>query len=88
MPDSCSGCALNARCNYVYSNLAHNGIDFVPQISPVQCAHEQLLTPIADSAAEKLYKKRNALFVHKHYNEFYPVISLEEDANHTKADKD
>jgi len=79
MPASCKDCALNLRCNYMYSNLAFDGNNFFPVISPVQCAHEQMLTPIADDLAAKLYKKRNALFIHKHYNELYPVISKAED---------
>ena len=79
MPLSCKDCALNLRCNYLYSNLVYNGTDFVPNISPVQCTHEQMLAPIADALAAKLYKKRNALFIHKHYNEFYSVISKSED---------
>jgi uncharacterized protein len=35
----------------------------------------------ADSVAEKLYKRRSGLFLHKHYNEAYPLVSLVEDAN-------
>ena len=52
---------------------------FMRHTTPVQCAHEQLLTPIADYVAEKLYRDRNALFIHKHYNKAYPVVSLVED---------
>jgi len=51
----------------------------VPDISPIQCAHERLITPIADYVAEELYKGRSAMFMHKHYNELYPVVSLVED---------
>jgi len=45
----------------------------------MHCAHEHLLTPIADYVAGKLYKENNAMFMHKHYNELYPVVSLVED---------
>ncbi|MCL2555768.1 MAG: radical SAM protein [Firmicutes bacterium] len=79
IPDSCKNCALNLRCNYMYSNLGFDGNNFYSDIFPTQCAHEQMLTPIADSLAQKLYKKRNALFIHKHYNDFYSVISKAED---------
>jgi len=78
-PDTCKDCALNLRCNYMYSNLGFKNGEFYPNVSAIQCAHEQLVTPIADSLAEKLYKKRNPLFIHKHYNEFYPIISKAED---------
>jgi len=38
-----------------------------------------MLIPIADRAAEILYKKRNPLFIQKHYNAAYPLLSLFED---------
>jgi uncharacterized protein len=77
--DSCKDCALRNRCNYVYGCLFNRNGKIVSEISPVQCAHERLITPIADRLAEKLYKERNALFIHKHYNDLYPVISLTDD---------
>jgi len=78
-PLPCQQCALRTRCNYAYDTLKRDGDDVVSDISPIQCAHEQIITPIADRVAEKLYKDRNALFLHKHYNELYPVMSLVED---------
>jgi len=68
----CPECALKYRCNYAYDSWG---------LSPMQCAHEQLITPIADYVAETLYKERNALFIHKHYNEMYPFVSLVEDTS-------
>ena len=78
-PNSCLECAIRQRCNYVFDNLIRRGTEIVNDISPAQCAHERLLTPIADYVAEKLYKERNALFIHKHYNELYTIVSLMED---------
>jgi uncharacterized protein len=75
----CKGCALITRCNYAFDNLCCVAGEIVSEVSPVQCAHERLITPIADKVAEKLYRERNALFIHKHYNELYPVVSLVED---------
>ena len=75
----CEGCAIKARCNHTCGCLNRQATGSIYEVSPVQCAHEQLLLPIADSIAERLYKERNSLFVHKHYNEFYPVLSLIED---------
>ncbi|MCL1877230.1 MAG: radical SAM/SPASM domain-containing protein, partial [Defluviitaleaceae bacterium] len=68
----CRECAIVTRCNYAYGNM---DLD----ISPIQCAHEQIITPIADRAAEKLFAARSAMFIHKHYNSMYPVLSLIED---------
>jgi len=75
----CRNCSIRTRCNYAYDSLVCQGSDIVPDVSPVQCAHEQLITPIADYAAEKLYNEHNAMFMHKHYNELYPFVSLVED---------
>jgi len=75
----CRKCALKTRCNYAYDNMNFQNGEYVADVSPVQCAHERLITPIADSVAQTLYKERNALFLHKHYNEMYPVMSLVED---------
>jgi uncharacterized protein len=80
-PEPCLECAIKTRCNYAYDTLACGESGIISDISPVQCAHEQLITPIADYIAEKLYSERSALFIHKHYNELYPVISLAEDKN-------
>jgi len=52
---------------------------YVSDASPVQCAHEQILTPIADRVAETLFSNKSAMFIHKHYNEMYSVLSLIEE---------
>lgn len=45
----------------------------------MQCEHERMLIEIADSVAKKLYRKKNAMFIQKQYNEMYPIISAIED---------
>ena len=75
----CAGCAVNKRCNHTCGCLNRQATGSVGEVSPVQCAHERMLLPIADSLAERLYKEKNPLFLHKHYNEFYPLLSLIED---------
>jgi uncharacterized protein len=82
-PATCENCAVKARCNYTCGCLNRQATGFIDAVSPVQCVHEKMLLKIVDGVAEKLYDKRNALFIHKHYNEFYPVLSLIEDK--TKA---
>jgi uncharacterized protein len=69
LPEPCRECAIAARCNYAHGIYP----------TPFQCTHEQMITPIADRTAEILFKERNAMFIHKHYNEMYPVMSLAED---------
>jgi len=78
--DACKKCAIRTRCNYVYDSIRLVDGEIVTDITPVQCAHERLVTPIVDEVAEQLYKEGNALFLHKHYNELYPMMSLIEDS--------
>jgi len=75
----CQKCAIKHRCNYAYDNMTFNGENYVPDVSAVQCVHEQKITPIADYVAETLYKDDSAMFIHKHYNDLYPIMSLVED---------
>ena len=79
--DACKKCAILTRCHYVYDSIRLVDGEVATDISPVQCAHERLVTPIVDEVAEVLYKADHALFLHKHYNELYPVMSLLEDSS-------
>ncbi|MGC4115670.1 MAG: radical SAM protein [Myxococcales bacterium] len=76
----CKGCAIQSRCNNSCGCLNWQTTGTINGVSPVLCRHEQLLTPIADQMGETLYAERNALFLQKHYNAAYPVLSLIEDA--------
>jgi uncharacterized protein len=78
-PDPCLECAIRTRCNYAYDSLYMKDGEIARAVAPMQCAHEQIITPVADYAAETLYKDKSALFIQKHYNELYPVMSLVED---------
>lgn len=77
--ESCKACALKRRCNHYCGCMNKQSTGSVNEVSPVQCSHERILIPIADKMAEKLYKKRNALFIQKHYNDMFPIISMIED---------
>ncbi len=75
----CGNCAVKDRCNNHCGCLNRQATGSISKVSPVLCRHERLLLPIADSLAEKLYKKRSAMFIQKHYNDMYPLVSLVED---------
>lgn len=77
--DSCRECAIRDRCNHHCGCLNKQSTGRIDRVSPALCAHERQLLPIADRLAEKLYKKRSALFIQKHYNDMYPLISAIED---------
>ncbi len=76
---SCNQCAIRKRCNHHCGCLNKQATGSIESVSPVLCAHERILLPIADRLAEKLYKKRNAMFIQKHYNDMFPLVSLIED---------
>jgi uncharacterized protein len=75
----CQGCAIKDRCHNTCGCLNWQTTGNINAISPVLCRHEQVLTPIVDRVGKVLYKKRDPLFLHKHYNAAYPVLSLLED---------
>jgi len=75
----CLECAIRLRCNHHCGCMNKQATGSIERVSPVLCAHERMLVKIADRLAEKLYKKRNAMFIQKHYNELFPLISLIED---------
>lgn len=82
--ESCIGCAVRNRCNHYCGCLNKQTTGSINQVSPVLCAHERLLLPIADKLAHKLFKKRSAMFIQKHYNEAYPIMSMIEDSVEAK----
>jgi len=58
----------------------------VAQVSPLFCRHKQMLVRIADRVGETLFREGNELFLNKHYNPAYPVVSLLEDrASHCRV---
>ncbi len=75
----CRDCAIKTRCNNTCGCLNWQTTGSINEVSPVLCANERMLMPIADKVGEYLYKKRSPLFLHKHYNAAYPVLSLLED---------
>jgi len=75
----CDRCAVRKRCNHYCACLNKQATGSIDEISPMLCAHERIVLPIADRLAEKLYRKHSALFIQKHYNDFYQLASLSED---------
>ena len=71
----CSGCALEARCSKWCSCINFASTGTIDQASPIACYNERILMEIVDRTANRLWKKRNNMFVHKHYNPDYPIIA-------------
>jgi len=76
----CDRCAIRARCNHYCACLNRQATGSIDDISPMLCAHERIVLPIADELAERLYNRGNAMFIQKQYNDFYPLLSLAEDS--------
>jgi len=79
--DECESCSIRHRCLNCCACINKYSTGDINQPSPVLCANEQLLVKVADHLAAKLYKHRNGMFIHKHYNENYSLLSLVEDSN-------
>jgi len=77
--EPCRTCAIRRRCHNTCGCLNWQTTGTVTEISPVLCRHEQMLIPIADRIGATLYEERNPLFLHKHYNAAYPILSFLED---------
>ncbi|MHC4354819.1 MAG: radical SAM protein [Planctomycetota bacterium] len=75
----CTYCVIADRCNNSCGCLNWQTTGNINKVSPVLCRYEQMTLAVADKIGKKLYKKRNALFLHKHYNAAYPVLSLLEE---------
>jgi uncharacterized protein len=73
---ACGQCAIKERCNNTCGCLNWQTTGAIDTVSPVLCRYEQMLVPIADRVGKVLYGKRDPLFLHKHYNVAYPVLSL------------
>jgi uncharacterized protein len=76
---SCTGCAVKNRCNNTCGCLNWQTTGSIDKISPVLCKYEQVIMPIADRIGKVLYKSREPLFIQKHYNVAYPILSLFDD---------
>jgi uncharacterized protein len=77
--EECQGCAIEERCEHLCSCLNWQTTGTINGVSPVLCATERVLVPIVDGLGARLHASRAPLFIQKHYNAAYPVISGLED---------
>jgi uncharacterized protein len=78
---ACLECDYNLRCNNKCSCLNWQLTGEINELSPKICESERILFPIVDELGKRLYEKRAPMFIQKHYNAVYPIISLIEDKN-------
>jgi uncharacterized protein len=75
----CAECDYNPRCNNKCSCLSWQLTGELNKVTPLICETERILIPIVDKLGERLYKKNANLFIQKHYNAVYPILSMLED---------
>ena len=66
-PAACSACSLQPRCDNFCGCLNKQSTGRVTDVSPILCAHERTLLPIADQLAADLYQQRAPVFMRKFY---------------------
>jgi uncharacterized protein len=74
----CRSCGIRTRCSHHCGCANFRATGSIDRVAPAVCAHERTLLPIADRLAEKLFRKRDPLFLHKQYNDYYPFVSAVE----------
>lgn len=75
----CGGCVVQSRCNCRCGCLNYQVTGSINHVAPMLCRHEQVVIPIVDRLAKRLYREKCGMFIQKHYNDMYPLISLIED---------
>lgn len=76
---SCHGCALEQRCHNKCGCLNFQTTGGIDQVPAVLCENERMAFPIVDRMAERLYKSRVPMFLQRHYNPAFPILSFLED---------
>jgi len=77
--ERCNSCAYYERCNNKCSCLSIQTTGLLNSVSEVLCETERALIPIVDKLGEELYQSNKAMFVQKHYNAVYPILSMMDD---------
>jgi uncharacterized protein len=75
----CKGCALVGRCHNKCGCLNLQTTGSISSIPPILCEHERMAIPIADRLAERLFKEHDPMFIQRHYNPAFPILSFLED---------
>lgn len=75
----CAGCGIADRCSHHCACVSWQATGTLNGVPPIICEHERILMPIADSVARRLFRKRDPLFINKHYNPDYDLLRMIEE---------
>lgn len=86
----CAECGIADRCSHHCACVSWQTTGTLDGIAPIQCEHERVLMPVADAVARRLYRKRDPLFINKHYNPDYDLLRtveaiVEQNTHHETA---
>ena len=76
---ACHGCALELRCHNKCGCLNIQTTGRLDSIPPALCENERMVFPIVDKLAERLFRSRETMFIQRHYNPAFPILSFLED---------
>ncbi len=79
--EACASCAVRLRCNHRCGCVNVRATGALATVAPSVCAHERMVIEAADDVAARLFRVRAPMFLQKHYNDFYPLVSAVEDAS-------
>ena len=77
--ESCRQCPITSRCYHTCSCLNWQTTGTITEVSPLLCRTEKMLVPIVDALGAELYELRAPMFIQKHYNVAYPLLSMLQD---------
>ena len=78
-PVACTSCDLRDRCVNWCACVAHATTSTVSGVSPVVCEHERMLMPIVDALGTELFRRRSRMFLDKHYDAAFPILTVIDD---------
>jgi len=67
--NDCGDCVLKKRCNCHCACMNRQATGSIDKVSPMLCAHERTVIPIADKVAGELYEE-NPHYLDRHYKDF------------------
>jgi uncharacterized protein len=76
---TCRNCALERRCHNKCGCLNIQTTGRLNSIPAALCENERMVFPIIDQLAERLFRSRDTMFIQRHYNPAFPILSFLED---------
>jgi uncharacterized protein len=76
---TCRTCALRFRGHNKCGCLNLQTTGALTSVPPVLCEYERMVIPVADRLVQRLFDMGEPLFLQRHYNPAFPILSFLED---------